>query len=237
VVAGSSKQLDWILNGAALVFIVLLGFVSNSTMGLTESLKWLLGGLLLIGSIVAIALVAWYLGNRPTTPAARELTLRFEAVRSMSGAQFEDFTADLFRALGHQVVVLGGAGDQGVDVIVNRRGGRVAVQCKNHKRPVGNRPVQEVFAGARHHRCAEACVVAPAGYTRGAIVLAESTGVSLYDADTVRQLIRRVDEIEKERASQAGSEIKHENMPPSKEITQDRKRAIWYPHPDDPPKG
>ena len=111
--------------------MVLFGFVSSSTMELTESLKWLLGGLLLIGSLVAIASVAWYLGNRPTTPTARELTSRFEAVRSMSGAQFEVFMADLFRALGHRAVVLGGAGDQGVDVIVNRRGGRVAVQCKN----------------------------------------------------------------------------------------------------------
>jgi hypothetical protein len=237
VVAGSSKQLDWILNGGALVFIVLLGFVSNSTMGLTESLKWLLGGLLLIGSIVAIALVAWYLGNRPTTPTARELALRFEALRSMSGAQFENFTADLFRALGHQVVVLGGAGDQGVDVIVNRRGGRVAVQCKNHKRPVGNRPVQEVFAGARHHRCVEACVVAPAGYTSGAIALARSTGVSLYDADTIRKWIKQADRLEQEYASQTESEAKHENTPPSKEITDTRMRAIWHPHPDDPPKG
>ena len=237
MVAGSNRELDWILNGGALAFVVLLGFVSSSTMDLAESLKWLLGGLLLIGSVVAFASVAWYLGNRPTTPTAKELALRFEAVSSMTGAQFENFTADLFRAMGHQAVVLGGAGDQGVDVIVNRRGERVAVQCKNHKKPVGNRPVQEVYAGARHHRCVEACVVAPAGYTRGAIALASSTGVSLYDADTVRQLIRKVDEIEKERASQAGSEIKHENMPPGQEITQARKRAIWYPHPDDPPKG
>ena len=98
MVAGSSRELDWILSGGTLAFVLLLGFVSSSTMELTESLKWLLGGLLLIGSIVAIALVAWYLGNRPTTPTARELSLRFEAVRSMSGAQFEDFTADLFRA-------------------------------------------------------------------------------------------------------------------------------------------
>jgi restriction system protein len=165
VVAGSSRGLDWILSGGTLAFVVLLGFVSNSTMELTESLKWLLGGLLLIGSIVAVALVAWHLWSRPTTPTARELSLRFEAVRSMSGAQFEVFTADVFRAMGHQAVVLGGAGDQGVDVIVNRRGERVAVQCKNHKRPVGNRPVQEVYAGAQHHRCVESCVVAPAGYT------------------------------------------------------------------------
>ena len=107
MVAGSSRGLDWILSGGTLAFVVLLGFVSNSTMELTESLKWLLGGLLLIGSIVAVALVAWHLWSRPTTPTARELSLRFEAVRSMSGAQFEVFTADVFRAMGHQAVVLG----------------------------------------------------------------------------------------------------------------------------------
>ena len=199
-----------------------------------ESLKWLFGGLLLIGSVVAALLVALHLWSRPTTPTAMELALRFEAVRSMSGAQFEVFTADLFRAMGHQAVVLGGAGDQGVDVIVNRRGERVAVQCKNHKRPVGNRPVQEVYAGAQHHRCVEACVVAPAGYTSGAIALARSTGVSLYDADTVRQWIRKVDKIEKERASE--SEIRDQNTPITKDIAEARKRAVWHPHPDDPPK-
>jgi HJR/Mrr/RecB family endonuclease len=234
VVAGSSRELDWILGGGTLAFVLLLGFVSSSTMELTESLKWLLGGLLLIGSIVAIAFVAWHLWSRPTTPTARELSLRFEAVRSMSGAQFEVFTADVFRAMGHQAVVLGGAGDQGVDVIVNRRGERVAVQCKNHNKPVGNRPVQEVFAGARHHRCVEACVVAPGGYTIGAITLARSTGVSLVDADTVRQLIRKVDKIEKKRASE--SEIRDQNTLISNEIAETTKRAVWYPHPDDPPK-
>lgn len=232
--AGSSRKLHWIPGGGALAFVLLLGFVSNSTMELTESLKWLLGGLLLIGSIVAVALVAWYLGNRPTTPTARELASSFEAVRSMSGDQFECFTADLFRAMGHQAVVLGGADDQGVDVIVNRCGKRVAVQCKNHKRPVGNRPVQEVYAGAKYHRCVEACVVAPAGYTRGAIALASSTGVSLYDANSVRQWIRKVDEIEKERASE--SEIRDQNTPITRELAEPRKRAVWYPHPDDPPR-
>ena len=70
MVAGSSRELDWILGGGTLAFVLLLGFVSSSTMELTEDLKWLLGGLLLIGSIVAIALVAWHLWSRPTTPTA-----------------------------------------------------------------------------------------------------------------------------------------------------------------------
>jgi hypothetical protein len=95
--------------------------------------------------------------------------------------------------------------------------------------------VQEVYAGAKHHRCVEACVVAPAGYTRGAVALASSTGVSLYNADTVRQWIRQVDEIEKERAS--GPEIRDQSTPIKREIAETRKRAVWYPHLDDPPKG
>ena len=120
-------QLDWILGGGALAFFVLLGFVSDSTMELTKALELLFGGSLLIGSVVAALWVALYLRTRPTTPTARELSSRFEAVRSMGGAQFEVFVADLFRAMGHQAVVLGGAGDQGVDIVVNRRGVRVAV--------------------------------------------------------------------------------------------------------------
>ena len=50
----------------------------------------------------------------------------------MSGAQFEIFVADLFRAMGHRATVMGRSGDQGMDVIVDHGGERVAVQCKNY---------------------------------------------------------------------------------------------------------
>ena len=156
----------------------------------------------------------------------------------MSGTQFEVFMAELFRALGHKAVVLGGAGDQGVDIVVNRRGERVAVQCKNYKKAVGNKPVQEVYAGARHHRCVEACVVAPAGYTKGATELARSTGVSLYDGDEIRRWIRKVDALEREpaRKGMPGQETERSRSRPSpaRESTENaHKRAIYYPHPDD----
>jgi hypothetical protein len=143
------------------------------------------------------------------------------------------------KSLGHKAVVLGGAGDQGVDVIVNRGSERIAVQCKNHRKAVGNKPVQEVYAGARHHRCAEACVVAPAGYTKGASELARSTGVSLYDADSIRRWIRKVDKLEKGQASETNPATSHpspKNASVNEAIRGARKRAVWYPHPDDPPK-
>ena len=238
--AGSRKQPDRIVGGGAIGVVLLLSIVSHDSMGLMEGLKWLLGGLLLIGVVVAVALVPWYLWNRLSTPTAEELSLRFEAVRSMGGAQFEVFVADLFKAMGHRAVVLGGVGDQGVDVIVNRRGERIAVQCKNHKRPVGNRPVQEVFAGAQHHRCVEAWVVAPAGFTSGAIALARSTDVSLFDTHSVHKWIRIVGSLEKEIAGDTESESRDsttEKVPLTREITESRKRALWHPHPDDPPEG
>ena len=210
--AGPGRRLaDAIFYGGVLAALVLLNFVARRGIGLSGGLKELCAGLLLIGTVATIAWVAWRLWSRPTTPTARELARRFEAVSSMSGTQFEVFVADLFRAMGHQVLMSGGVGDQGVDIVVNPRGGRIAVQCKNHIRPVGNKPVQEVYAGARHHRCVEAWVVAPAGYTRGAIALARSTHVSLYDADSVHEWIRKVDALEKERASATPSEIR----PPS----------------------
>jgi Restriction endonuclease len=188
--------------GGVSALMVLLIFVSRSDIGLIRGFQILLGGTFLVGTIVAAVWVAWYLWQKPTTPTGLELSRRFEAVRYMDGARFEVFVSDLFRAMGHPVVLCGGVGDQGVDIVVNPRGKRVAVQCKNYSQPVGNRPVQEVYAGAQHHRCVEAWVVAPAGYTRGALDLAKSTGVSLYDANTIRQWIKRVDKLEQEPADE-----------------------------------
>jgi hypothetical protein len=126
----------------------------------------------------------------------------------MSGAQFEVFVAKIMRGLGYRATVLGGSGDQGVDVIATAGKERIAIQCKNYAKPVGNKPVQEVYAGARHHRCTAAWVVAPEGFTKGAVDLARSVGVSLHDAQALRGWIRQIDA--KERAKNAREDNKKE---------------------------
>jgi restriction system protein len=229
------KQQERILSGAALAFVTLMVLAFRDSIDPTEAYKIVVVGAMVIGGVVAVAIVALHLWNMPTTPTALEFSRRFEEVRFMSGAEFEVFVADLFEALGHRVMVLGGTGDQGVDIVVNPRGKRIAVQCKNHSKPVNNKAVQEVYAGAKHHRCVEAWVVSPAGHTRGAIELARSTDVTLCDAETVRKWIKNVDRIAKERASETDSGTGP--APPNNEaITEARKRAVWHPHPDDPPK-
>jgi restriction system protein len=192
---------------------------------LTTNDDVLLTLLVLVGTVAAIIWLARPVPG-PKSPTARELAGRFEMVRTMGGPRFEFFVAELFQAMGHRVTVLGGAGDQGVDIIVSYHGERVAVQCKNYKRAVGNKPVQEVFAGARHHSCQQAWVVAPAGFTSGAYELASSTGVMLHDANSIRRWIRQVDKVEKKR--------EREDAADEEAIAEARKRASWHPHPDDP---
>jgi HJR/Mrr/RecB family endonuclease len=217
--------------GALVAAAVVLAALGSGLSLTTSDNIWL--ALLVLAGIAgaAVWLVRGVAG--PKTPTARELEGRFEVARAMSGPQFEVFVADLFRAMGHGVAMLGGAGDQGVDIVVSYHGERVAVQCKNYRRAVGNKPVQEVFAGARHHGCQQAWVVAPAGYTRGAYELASSTGVSLYDANSIRRWIRKVDRLEKERANE-GRPPRSDAAGDERAIEEARRRASWYPHPDDP---
>jgi restriction system protein len=167
------------------------------------------GNVVLLLLVVAIVVFLLYTRNRPPkTPAAVELTRRLGTVRYMSGAQFEGFVAEIMRGLGYRATVLGGSGDQGVDVIATAGKERLAIQCKNYAKPVGNKPVQEVYAGARHHRCTAAWVVAPEGFTKGAVELARSVGVSLSDAQALREWIRKIDA--KERAKNVREDNKKE---------------------------
>ena len=45
------------------------------------------------------------------------------------------------------VEVTQGSGDQGVDILAQKDDVKYAIQCKRHKNPLGNTPVQEVNAG------------------------------------------------------------------------------------------
>jgi hypothetical protein len=201
-------------------------------------------GLILLGAIVfgVVRVVRWLARrvSRPPTPQAQELYGLLNSVAFMDGRQFEIFVARVFRTMGYDARVLGGSGDQGVDIILQTTDGKVAVQCKNYKKAVGNKPVQEVYAGARHHGCQHAWVVAPAGYTKGAHELARSVGVLLYDAASLRQWINQIDRAEAEAARQR--EAQAAQAPPSPTFALQRAQGQSgpigrrIPHPDDPPR-
>lgn len=109
--------------------------------------------------------------------------------RALRGIPFEEFLARVFRLLGYEVELTKASGDQGVDLIARGKGRRIAIQSKGYGDSVGNKAVQEAFAGQAYYQCHECVVVTNSQFTSGAIDLAAKVGCELIDGTRIRDLI------------------------------------------------
>lgn len=107
---------------------------------------------------------------------------------NMSPAEYETFCADTLNNNGWDAKTTVATGDQGVDVIAEKGGIRVAIQCKKYSSAVGNKAVQEVAAGMSYWGADIAAVVSTAGYTRSARELASVHNVYLLHHDDLKDL-------------------------------------------------
>jgi hypothetical protein len=109
--------------------------------------------------------------------------------RGMRGPEFERFIAEVFEELGYDVESTGASGDQGVDLIARGRGRVIAIQTKGYEGSVGNKAIQEAYAGMTYYRCRECLAVTNSRFTRGALDLARAVGCSLIDGADILDLI------------------------------------------------
>ena len=173
-----------------------------------------IGVLLLVAVLVGVPVVDW-LGERPGLVAGIAVAAvllavgagacylawwrvrrqhRLARTRSiavadgLTGTQFEHWLADLMRRSGFtQVVVSGGAGDLGADVVARAPDQRlVVVQCKRYAadRRVGSPEVQRFAGTARQlHGADIAVIVTTATFTRPAEATAARLGIRLVDRE------------------------------------------------------
>lgn len=135
--------------------------------------------------------------HSPTSPISLE---------EMDGHDFEHFCADILRSNGYvRVSVTPASGDQGVDVLAEKGGLKFAIQCKKWSYPIGNTAVQEVSAGKAFYKCDVAVVLTNSTFTKGAIELAEATGVLLWDGDKLDELIHSAAAPDEERQKRSGT--------------------------------
>ena len=109
---------------------------------------------------------------------------------SMTPAEYEEFCAAALREQKWRARVTQASGDQGVDIVAEKRGLRIVVQCKKYSKPVGNRAVQEVVAGIAHEDAQRGVVVATCGYTPAAEALAASNNVLLLHHKELQRIDR-----------------------------------------------
>jgi restriction system protein len=112
-----------------------------------------------------------------------------EPAAALDGLGYERQVGAALARAGFSVNFTPATGDQGVDIIAEREGEKVAVQCKNYASAVGNDAVQQVFAGGRFYGASRTVVIAPNGYTTSAKQLASSLGVACLHHNEIASLL------------------------------------------------
>jgi hypothetical protein len=119
---------------------------------------------------------------------AEEMTDQSIDVSTLDPNEYEHFCADLLKEIGWNVRVTQASGDQGIDVLAEKDGFLLALQCKKYSSPVGNKAVQEAYSGGTFYEAKATAVVSPVEYTSSAKELANSLGVLLLHHDDLSSL-------------------------------------------------
>ncbi|MDD4866966.1 MAG: restriction endonuclease [Mycobacterium sp.] len=128
-------------------------------------------------TLLSEVLVGWSTHRRWPCGGRVDTTLR--AIDAMDGVAFEGYVATRLRRAGWRVTLTPAVGDYGVDLIAEKDGQCVAVQCKRYGKSVGVAAVQQVVSGSRHHGCTRSIVVSNQEFTSAAKQLAYTHGCQL----------------------------------------------------------
>ena len=100
-------------------------------------------------------------------------------LNNQKGIAFENHCMKILISKGWRVEETPKSGDQGIDLIASIEKYRLCIQCKDHKKPIGNKAVQEVSAGKKYWNGTHAILVSQSGYTKSAYKLAAANNVLL----------------------------------------------------------
>ena len=107
----------------------------------------------------------------------------------LTGVEFEEFLAGLFRAQGYTAKLTPTTGDYGADLILSKDGQQIAVQAKRYTGSVGVQAVQEALSGQAYYKCHTAWVITTGTFTINALELAKKSGVKMIGRSDIGNLM------------------------------------------------
>lgn len=115
-----------------------------------------------------------------------------EVPPGISPLDFEGLCARVLRECGWDASTTQGSGDQGADVVAQKSGKRLVVQCKIYTGVVGNKSVQEVLGAKSYYNAHFTAVVCTTQYTKSATQLAQVSGVALLHFNELRNYAQSI---------------------------------------------
>jgi HJR/Mrr/RecB family endonuclease/cell division protein FtsB len=128
---------------------------------------------------------------------SKQSTLSGDALRSLSGVEFETHIARILKKAGFEVGGTPATGDQGADLIATRDGRKIVIQAKRYEGTVGNKAVQEVTGAVKYYGGDEGWVITNSTFTPSAKALAQKANVRLIDGPRLATMERLIDKSEK----------------------------------------
>ena len=181
---------------ALLVAIFLIVMISL----LTEFVKGNLVLATVLSLIVFLAVIAFFFfrrRSRITQARGRlEQAQQLGHILTVSGAEFEEIAAALFRSIGYSNVTrVGGSGDLGVDLLATSPEGlSTVIQCKRYGRgqKIGSPAVQSLMGAVVNSGASQGVFVTTSAFTGPAIQCAKSgrVPIRLIDGDELTQLAK-----------------------------------------------
>ena len=107
----------------------------------------------------------------------REIENQNATIDDLSPLEFERYISKRLETLGWSTSTTKASGDQGADVLANKDGVSLVIQCKLYSKPVGNKAVQEAIAAQKFYLTDMAAVVTNQSFTKSARDLANMGGV------------------------------------------------------------
>jgi hypothetical protein len=163
------------------------------------SISLLLMGILLIPSELIIRVIFSYYGRTKKYQKALDQYQKWwtrtqqEFWTSLSGLQFENELANLFRKLGVRAEQTTASDDKGVDIWLHTEKGKEIVQCKAHKNPITPHVVRELYGTLKHFKAAQAILASTSGFTKGVFEFSKDKPIRLLDLNGIIAMQKKID--------------------------------------------
>lgn len=111
------------------------------------------------------------------------------SIHHMSGYDFEDYLADIFKSKNYSVQITKRSQDQGADIILEKLGKRIVIQAKKYSNKVGNKAVQEIVSAMKYYKADLGSVITNNLFTKQAKSLALANEIILVDGFILKKII------------------------------------------------
>jgi HJR/Mrr/RecB family endonuclease len=155
---------------------------------------------LLLGAITGSIILARGLWRWRVDWVVLARTRKLDDLKTRSPQDFEALVASLFKAYGHDVELVGGHSDHGVDIFVrNEAGEKWVVQCKRYNGSVGEPVLRDLYGTMLHENAQGAYLITTGTFTQGAVQWAAEKPIILYDGEA---LIKRILSVQRRKSFQ-----------------------------------